>query len=217
MFLSAENDNEFSPSLSLSLLFLFFCSLNYDPAIRRKKYHLTTATLLVTINPLEPAKLFKRSGTLPSFPFPFFSPPPPFLRYCVVPLFPPIAPRYSPFSTVMNRGKLISSCLLLLDLLYSQSTRWRIQSYLHSQSFVPIYPYNTCIKNPFHSRYNRVTATKSPTKCNVPKRVGHAFPIPRSNSLACREKAKRRRISVWKQQNRRPKANSASMFRHLET
>lgn len=117
----------------------------------------------------------------------------------------------------MNRGKLISSCLLLLDLLYSQSTRWRIQSYLHSQSFVPIYPYNTCIKNPFHSRYNRVTATKSPTKCNVPKRVGHAFPIPRSNSLACREKAKRRRISVWKQQNRRPKANSTSMFRHLET
>ena len=117
----------------------------------------------------------------------------------------------------MNRGKLISSCLLLLDLLYSQSTRWQIQSYLHSQSFVPIYPYNTCIKNPFHSRYNRVTATKSPTKCNVPKRVGHAFPIPRSNSLACREKAKRRRISVWKQQNRRPKANSASMFRHLET
>ena len=79
MFLSAENDNEFSPSLSLSLLFLFFCSLNYDPAIRRKKYHLTTATLLVTINPLEPAKLFKRSGTLPSFPFPFFSPPLPSL------------------------------------------------------------------------------------------------------------------------------------------
>lgn len=94
----------------------------------------------------------------------------------------------------MNRGKLISSCLLLLDLLYSQSTRWRIQSYLHSQSFIPIYPYNTYIKNPFHSRYNRVTATKSPTKCNVPKRVGHAFPIPRSNSLACREKTRRRRI-----------------------
>lgn len=29
-----------------------FWSLNYDPTIRRKKYHLTTARLLVTINPL---------------------------------------------------------------------------------------------------------------------------------------------------------------------
>lgn len=45
--LPREHDNEtLSP----------FWSLNYDPAIRRKKYHLTTATLLVTINPLEPKR-----------------------------------------------------------------------------------------------------------------------------------------------------------------